>query len=97
MADIKVTSTELRTTAGNLSTGCEDINSLLGELKSKVDDLVSNDWTGAASESFESLYATWQTSGEQLTEALLQISGALEQSAQAYEDVESQISTGLQQ
>ena len=97
MADIKVTSTELRQTASDLTNGSEQVSSVLDGLKSKVDDLVTNDWTGAASDSFEALYTNWQDSGRQLLESLTQIAGALDQSAQAYEDTESQIASGLSQ
>ena len=88
MADIKVTSEELRNVSGQLATGSASVSEQLESMKRQVDALVSSNWQGAASASFNDMYTQWNTSAAQLTEALQGISQMLNSSAQAYEDTE---------
>ena len=88
MADIKVTSEELRSVAGNLSAGSGTVTEQLEAMKRQVDTLVSSNWQGAASAAFTDLYTQWNTSAAQLRDALDGISAMLTSSAQAYEDTE---------
>lgn len=91
MAQFTVTSTELRTVATDIGGGRSEVETILTGLRSKVDNLVAADWTGAASDSFNGLYTQWQTSATSLLEALDQIGLALQGSAETYEQTEEQI------
>ena len=88
MADIKVTSEELRNVSGNLSAGSGTVTEQLEAMKRQVDTLVASNWQGAASASFTDMYTQWNTSAGQLRDALTGISTMLSNSAQAYEDTE---------
>lgn len=91
MAQLTVTSTELRSVATDIGGGRNDIETILTGLRSKVDTLVAAEWTGAASDSFNGLYTQWQTSASSLLDALEQIGLALQGSAETYEATEEQI------
>ncbi len=88
MADIKVTSEELRNVSGNLNAGSGTVTEQLESMKRQVDTLVASNWQGAASASFTDMYTQWNTSAGQLRDALQGISQMLSKSAQAYEDTE---------
>jgi WXG100 family type VII secretion target len=85
MADIKVTSQDLHTVAGQLSAGSADIESRLTQLHAQVQGLVDNGWTGSASGAFSELYQQWHTSAGQLKQALDGIGRQLTGAATAYE------------
>lgn len=91
MAQISVTSTELRTVATDIGSGRSEVETILTGLRGKVDTLVAAEWTGAASESFNGLYTQWQSSATSLLDALEQIGLALNGSAETYEQTEEQI------
>ena len=88
MADIKVTSEELRNVSGNLNAGSGTVSEQLEAMKRQVDTLVASNWQGAASASFTDMYTQWNTSAGQLRDALQGIAQMLSKSAQAYEDTE---------
>ena len=88
MAAIQVTSEELHSVAGHLSTGAGTVHGQLGSLRAQVDGLVGAGWKGGASAQFHDLYTQWNTAGQQLLEALTGISKALETSANNYEQAE---------
>ncbi|GMA27242.1 WXG100 family type VII secretion target [Arenivirga flava] len=92
MAEIRVTSESLAGVAGQLSSGAQSIESQLQNLKSLVDGLVSGDWGGSASQSFNELYGQWDTAAIQLKESLAGISDLLNQASLSYEDSENAIS-----
>ncbi|WP_207454270.1 WXG100 family type VII secretion target [Herbiconiux sp. SYSU D00978] len=91
MAEIRVTSESLAGVAGQLSSGSSSIESQLQNLKSLVDGLVSGDWSGAASQSFNELYSQWDTAAVQLKESLSGISELLNQASLSYEESENAI------
>lgn len=96
MAEIKVTSESLASVAGQLSSGSQSIESQLSNLKSLVEGLISGDWNGQASQSFNELYSQWDQAGIQLKESLQGISDLLNQAALSYEDSESAIAGTFQ-
>ena len=59
MADIKVTSEELRNVSGQLATGSASVSEQLESMKRQVDALVSSNWQGAASASFNATVCSY--------------------------------------
>lgn len=96
MAEIRVTSESLSGVAGQLSSGSQSIESQLSNLKSLVDGLVSGEWSGGASQSFNELFAQWDQAAIQLKESLQGISELLNQASLSYEDSENQIASTFQ-
>jgi WXG100 family type VII secretion target len=96
MALIKVTSEDLANASTQLSTGSQEIDSQLSAMHKLVQELVASDWQGAASSSFESLYAEWNTSAANLREALDGISKLLANAASAYASTEQHIQQSMQ-
>jgi WXG100 family type VII secretion target len=95
MALIKVTSEDLATVSAQLSSGSEEIDSQLARMRGLVQSLVSSDWQGAASSSFDSLYQQWNTSAANLREALDGISRLVANAATAYANTEQQIQQSM--
>ncbi|HZR50823.1 MAG TPA: WXG100 family type VII secretion target [Streptosporangiaceae bacterium] len=95
MALIKVTSEDLANASAQLSTGSQEIDSQLSTMHSLVQGLVSSDWQGAASSSFESLYQEWNTSAANLREALDGISKLLANAASSYAATEQHIQQSM--
>lgn len=95
MSNIKVTSSDLHTVSGQLSSGSADIESRLSSLHSQVQGLVDNGWQGSASAAFNELYQQWHTSAGQLKQALDGISKQLSAAATTYEQTEQQLTSQL--
>jgi WXG100 family type VII secretion target len=95
MALIKVTSEDLANASAQLSTGSQEIDTQLSTMHNLVQDLVSSDWQGAASSSFESLYQEWNTSAANLREALDGISKLLANAASSYATTEQHIQQSM--
>lgn len=95
MALIKVTSEDLANASAQLSSGSQEIDTQLNTMHNLVQELVSSDWQGAASSSFESLYQEWNVSAANLRQALEGISKLLAQAASAYSATEQQIQQSM--
>jgi WXG100 family type VII secretion target len=95
MALIRVTSEDLANASVQLSSGSQEIDAQLGRMHGLVQDLVSSDWQGAASSSFESLYQEWNTSAANLREALDGISKLLANAATTYATTEQHIQQSM--
>ena len=95
MADIKVTSQDLHTVSGHLSSGSSDIESRLATLHSQVQALVDNGWQGSASAAFNDLYTQWNTAAGQLKQALDGISTQLGNAATTYEQTEASLTQSM--
>jgi WXG100 family type VII secretion target len=95
MALIKVTSEDLANASAQLITGSQEIDTQLSTMHNLVQDLVSSDWQGAASSSFESLYQEWNTSAANLREALDGISKLLANAASSYATTEQHIQQSM--
>jgi WXG100 family type VII secretion target len=95
MADIKVTSQDLHSVSGQLTSGSSDIESRLAQLNAQVKGLVDSGWTGAASGSFGGLFEQWHASANQLKTALDGIAGQLSSAANTYEQTEAQLASQL--
>jgi WXG100 family type VII secretion target len=95
MALIKVTSEDLANASTQLSSGSQEIDTQLNTMHGLVQELVSSDWQGAASSSFESLYHEWNTSAANLREALDGISKLLANAASSYATTEQHIQQSM--
>ena len=92
---IKVTSGDLHSVSGQLSSGSSDIESRLSTLHAQVQGLVDNGWQGSASGAFGDLYQQWHTSAGQLKHALDGISRQLSSAATTYEQTEAQLTSQM--
>ncbi len=95
MALIKVTSEDLANASSQLNSGSQEIDTQLNTMHSLVQELVSSDWQGAASSSFENLYQEWNVSAANLRQALEGISKLLAQAASTYSATEQQIQQSM--
>ena len=95
MAEIQVTSESLTGVANQLGSGASEIESQLSNLKSLVSGLVSGEWGGAASQSFQELYDQWDQAALQLKESLVGISEQLSRAALDYDESENSIAGGF--
>lgn len=97
MALIKVTSEDLSSVSAQLTSGSQDIDSRLSNMRAQVQQLVESDWQGAASGQFNELYGQWNTSAGQLQQALDGIAKLLANAASAYQQTESAIQQSMSQ
>lgn len=97
MALIKVTSEDLSSVSAQLTSGSQDIDSRLSNMRGQVQQLVESDWQGAASSQFNDLYSQWNTSAGQLQQALDGIARLLANAASAYQQTESAIQQSMSQ
>ena len=95
MAMIKVTSEDLGSTAAQLTSGSQSIEEQLSTMHSRVQELVDANWQGAASTSFQDLWAEWTTSATNLQTSLEGIAGLLNSAAAAYDSTEAQIQQSM--
>lgn len=95
MAEIKVTSDDLRNVSSQLSSGSTEITTRMSSMRSLVEGVVSGGWQGAGSQSFNDLYQQWNTAGTQLQEALTGISTQLSKAAEAYETTEDSVQSAF--
>ena len=95
MAVVKVTFEELQSTAQALTSGAQNINDELNQLKGRVDGLVGSGWEGAASGAFHELYNKWQQGAVQVHDALDGISQMLAAAAKTYQETESALANQM--
>lgn len=95
MPAIVVTSEELQSLSGQVANGSTNIQDLLGQLSKQVDSVVGQNWQGAASGQFNSLYTEWQTSAKNLQSALEGISQLLSSAASHYQNTEDAIKASM--
>jgi WXG100 family type VII secretion target len=87
---IKVTPEQLSAVSGQLNGGAGSIESTLSQLASQVAPLGS-DWAGVGQARFQSLWQQWQTSSNQLHQALEGISQLMRGASAAYESNDQQV------
>ena len=81
--------------SGEIRQGAQAIRMLLGELENKVRP-IADEWQGAASESFEDLWAQWQTGAEHVQEALVAIAELLAKAGLAFAEADRSIAAAFQ-
>jgi len=95
MSLIKVTSEDLHTLSGNVSTGSTQIQDQLQRMQNEVLNVVGGDWQGSASGQFHSLWEEWQRSAAGLKDALDGISRLLQSAGTQYQNTEDAIRTSM--
>lgn len=96
MANVNVTYQELTDTANRLKTGQSDIENKLSELKKAVDQLISAGFqTDKASGAFSSSYDQFTTGATKTIQGLEGMSQFLKASADAFTQVDDQLSSAI--
>lgn len=92
---IGATPETLHQLSAEIQHGADAIELLLDQIAAKVRPLTA-DWHGAASESFEELWAQWQAGAEHINHALVAISELLAKAGDAYAETDRSISLAFQ-
>ena len=95
MSLIKVTSEELHTLSGQVSSGSTQIQDQLHRLQGQVSSVVGGQWEGQASGQFNHLFDEWQKSAAGLKDALDGIARLLGNAGQQYQQTEHSISSSF--
>ena len=97
MPNVHVDYQQLQTSASQLQTAQQEIESSLGRLKSMIDNLVASGFvTDQASGKFQMSYDQWNTGARNVMAGLEGMSGFLRQAIQQHQQLDSQLgqSTG---
>lgn len=91
MTGIKVTPDQLIAQGSSVKKSAGDIEGVNKAMTSQLQALVGGDWAGGASGAFNELYAKFQSSSQQLNEALVGIANLLTNAGHAYANREQEI------
>jgi WXG100 family type VII secretion target len=94
MAQIKATPEELRNHATSVNSQAEATRSNFSELRGKLDQL-HGQFEGAAAQAFDAKFNEWHASGQRLIDALNDLGGWLNKSAETIEQTDQQLAQGL--
>lgn len=92
---IGATPETLHQLSAEIQQGAEAIEQLLNQIAAKVRPLTA-DWQGAASQSFDELWAQWQAGAEHINHSLVAISELLAKAGDAYAETDRSISAAFQ-
>ncbi|MHB8190861.1 MAG: WXG100 family type VII secretion target [Ferrimicrobium sp.] len=92
---ITVTPEQLQSISMQLTSGEDQIDSILSQLRTAVAPLGS-DWVGTAQVQFEDLWTQWQNQARGLHEALSGIAQLTLRAAEAYSQTEQSITSSFQ-
>jgi WXG100 family type VII secretion target len=95
MGLLKVTSEELVSLSQSLKTGSDQVQAQLDAMMRQVEPVAST-WEGAASSSFQELWAEWRSGAVQIQQALTGISTLLSNAATTYQSAETSIQRSMQ-
>jgi len=96
MANVNVTFEEMRSAAGQLRTGQENLNSTLSELSSLIGNLVQSGFvTDMASVTYNDQFEQFTTGTRQAVEALEGLAAYLEQAADTLSATDSDLSNAI--
>lgn len=96
MANVNVTYDELRTTAGQLRSGQQQLTDILNTLRTTVNNLVASGFqTDQASGAFQTSYEEFTSGTQQAVNGLEGMASFLEQSAQTLQEVDAQLAQGI--
>jgi WXG100 family type VII secretion target len=90
MALITVTPDQLTTISGQLTSGSQEVETILNSLAQQVSPL-HEAWQGQAAAAFEELWTEWQTSATKLQQALTGIASLTGKAGSTYAETESSI------
>ena len=96
MANVNVTYQQMQDAATKLDNGRVEIDSMLGQLKSLVDSLVSEGYvTDSSSKSFQSSYDEFTTGAKNTIAGLEGMSSYLTKAAQTFQDADTSLASSL--
>ena len=96
MANVNVTYEQMEAAAGRLSNGRTEIDNMLGQLKSLVDQLVADGYvTDSSSRSFQTSYDEFNTGAKNMIEGLDGMASYLNQAAATFRDADTQLASAL--
>ena len=96
MANVNVTYQQMEDAAGRLVNGRTEIDGMLGQLKSLVDQLVAEGYvTDSSSKSFQSSYDEFTTGAKNTIAGLEGMSQYLTQAAATFRDADTQLASAL--
>ena len=96
MANVNVTYQQMEEAAGRLNNGRAEIDSMLGQLKSLVDQLVAEGYvTDSSSKSFQSSYDEFNTGAKNTIAGLEGMASYLNQAASTFRDADTQLASSL--
>jgi len=96
MADTNITYAEIQTAASQLNNGQSQIDEILLNLQTTIDNLISNGFTtDTASGVFESAYQEFTAGVRSVVTGLTEMSGFLNSVASAYQDMDQSIASKI--
>jgi WXG100 family type VII secretion target len=96
MANVNVTYQQMEEAAGRLNNGRTEIDGMLGQLKSLVDQLVSDGYvTDSSSKSFQASYEEFTVGAKNMIEGIDGMAQYLNQAAATFRDADSQLASAL--
>lgn len=96
MANVNVTYQQMEDAATRLGNGRTEIDNMLGQLKSLVDQLVSDGYvTDSSSKSFQSSYEEFTTGARNVIEGLDGMAQYLNTAASTFRDADTQLASVL--
>lgn len=96
MANVNVTYQQMEDAAGRLTNGRTEIDGMLGQLKSLVDQLVSDGYvTDSSSRSFQAFYEEFDTGAKNMIGGLDGMAQYLTTAATTFRDADTQLAGAL--
>ncbi len=96
MANVNVTYQQMQDAATKLNNGRTEIDDMLGQLKTLVDQLVAEGYvTDSSSKSFQGAYDEFTTGAKQTIAGLEGMSTYLKTAAQTFQDADTQLASAL--
>lgn len=93
MPNVSVDYQQLQSSAAQLTSGQQEVESQLGRLKTMIDNLVSSGFvTDQASGKFQQSYEQWNTGARNVIAGLEGMSTFLKQAIQQHQQLDSQLS-----
>ena len=96
MANVNVTYQQMEDAAGRLTNGRTEIDGMLGQLQSLVEQLVADGYvTDSSSKNFQASYDEFTQGAKKTIEGLDGMAACLSQAAAAYRDADAQLASAL--
>jgi WXG100 family type VII secretion target len=96
MANVTVTYQQMQEAASRLTNGRQEIDSMLGQLKGLIDQLVGDGYvTDRSSKQFQSSYMEFDTGARTVVEGLDGMGRYLQTAAQTFQDADTQLASAL--
>jgi early secretory antigenic target protein ESAT-6 len=92
--EVKVSTGDVTAKATTITREAAEIEARLAQLTAQMNDL-AHTWTGAASASFQGLFADWDKTARQMQQALDGIGRALRGAGQDYDALEQKLASAF--